>query len=455
VSPLDLAPASRRSLDRFMRGLVRRNPGEPEFHQAVEELARSVIPHLERHPEYVEAQILERMTEPDRIVIFRVCWEDDAGRVRTNRVWRVQFNNSIGPYKGGLRFHPSTSQSVLKFLGFEQTFKNALTGLPMGGAKGGSNFNGRGRSPREVMRFCHSLMIELHRHIGEDIDIPAGDIGVGGREISYLFGQYKRIENRFTGTLTGKGLTFGGSLVRMEATGYGAVYFAQNMLEHVDDTIAGKRCAVSGSGNVAIYTAEKILELGGTVVTLSDSNGTIHDPSGIDEEKLAFVKHLKEVKRGRLTEYAERYGVVHLERERPWVVPCDAAFPCATQNELTGEDAKVLLANGCRLVVEGANMPCDLDAVRRFLEARILYAPGKAANAGGVAVSGLEQSQNAVRISWSHEEVDRRLQGIMRDIHDLCLRWGEDEEGWVDYVKGANLAGFTKVADAMLAYGIV
>lgn len=450
-----LSADSRRKVERLMRGVVRRNPAEAEFHQAVREFAETVVPYVAQHPRYDEAQILERMTEPDRIVIFRVCWEDDQGHVRTNRAWRVQFNNSIGPYKGGLRFHTNVTQSVLKFLGFEQTFKNALTGLPMGGAKGGANFSPRGKSDPEVMRFCHSLMIELHRHIGEDVDVPAGDIGVGGREISYLFGQYKRIENRFTGILTGKGLTFGGSLVRTEATGYGAVYFAQNMLHRVDQTLEGKRCVVSGSGNVAIYTAEKLIQLGATVLTMSDSNGTIHDPAGIDDDKLAFVKELKEVRRGRISEYAQRYAATYLPGVQPWGVACDAAFPCATQNELDRHDAVTLLNGGCTLVVEGANMPCTLDAVHRFLDARILYAPGKAANAGGVAVSGLEQSQNALRMAWSRDEVDRRLQEIMVAIHDRCLQWGQHDDGWVDYVAGANIAGFIRVADAMLAYGIV
>ena len=442
-------------LDRFMAGLIKRNPGEPEFHQAVREVAESVLPYQLEHREYQEAQILERMTEPDRIVIFRVTWEDDQGNLRVNRAWRVQFNNSIGPYKGGMRFHPSVTLSVLKFLGFEQCFKNALTTLPMGGAKGGANFNPKGKSDREVMRFCQSLMIELHRHIGEHTDIPAGDIGVGAREISYMFGQYKRMENRFTGILTGKGLSFGGSLVRTEATGYGCVYFAENMLNHLGDSLAGKTCAVSGSGNVAMYTAEKIIQLGGKPITMSDSGGTVFDPAGIDEEKLAFIKDLKEVRRGRIREYAEAYDVEYLDGQRPWIVPAEAAFPCATQNELDETDAETLLKNGCRLVAEGANMPCSPEAMRLFRDRRILFAPGKAANAGGVAVSGLEQSQNALRISWSHEEVDARLQEIMRRIHDRCVEMGNNGNGWVDYVHGANLGGYIKVADAMLAYGVV
>jgi glutamate dehydrogenase (NADP+) len=437
-----------------MNGLEKRNPGELEFHQAVKEFAETVIPYILEHPEYQEAQILERMTEPDRIVIFRVSWEDDQGQVRVNRAWRVQFNNSIGPYKGGLRFHPSVTQSVLKFLAFEQCFKNALTTLPMGGAKGGSNFNPKGKSDREVMRFCQSLMIELHRHIGEDTDVPAGDIGVGAREISYMFGQYKRMENRFTGILTGKGLSFGGSLIRTEATGYGCVYFAERMLHRLGESLAGKRCVVSGSGNVATHTVEKLIHLGARPVTVSDSDGFVHDPEGIDEEKLAFIKELKEARRGRIREYADRYGVDFAEGG-PWSVPCDAAFPCATQNELGGEDARTLLSNGCKLVAEGANMPSTLEATHEFLAAGILFAPGKAANAGGVAVSGLEQSQNALRISWSREEVDKRLQGIVERIHDQCVQWGALGDGRVNYVRGANLGGFVKVADAMLSYGIV
>ena len=438
----------------FMRGLARRNPAESEFHQAVHELVDTVMPFVLAHPEYREARILERMTEPDRIVIFRVSWEDDAGNVRVNRAWRVQFNNAIGPYKGGLRFHPSVNQSILKFLGFDQCFKNALTGLPMGGAKGGANFNPKGKSDREVMRFCQSMMVELHRHIGEDTDVPAGDIGVGTREISFLFGQYKRMQNRFAGILTGKGLTFGGSLVRTEATGYGCVYFVENMLGHRGQSLEGRRCALSGSGNVAIYTAEKLLQLGAEVITLSDSDGSVHDPAGMDDEKLAFVKDLKEVRRGRIGEYADRYGCEYLDGRRPWGIPCDVALPCATQNELDEADAKALLANGCQVVAEGANMPSTREAVHLFRDAGILFAPGKAANAGGVAVSGLEQSQNALRISWSRDEVDRRLHSIMAGIHRQCVEWGEDDDG-VDYVKGANLAGFRRVGEAMLAYGIV
>lgn len=442
-------------VETFMHGLIRRNPGESEFHQAVEEVAETLTPFILANPKYGEAQILERMTEPDRIVIFRVTWEDDQGNIRANRAWRVQFNNSIGPYKGGLRFHPDVTLSVLKFLGFEQVFKNSLTGLPMGGAKGGSNFNPKGKSDREVMRFCQSLMIELHRHIGEDTDVPAGDIGVGSREISYLFGQYKRLENRFSGILTGKGLAFGGSLVRTEATGYGCVYFCENMFQHQGDSIRGKTCTVSGSGNVAIYAAEKALQLGAKVVTMSDSSGFVYDPDGIDEEKLAFIKQVKEVRRGRISEYADKFtGVEFHEGDRPWGVECEIAFPCATQNELSGPEAKTLLGNGVKAVCEGANMPSERDAAHAFQAAGILYGPGKAANAGGVAVSGLEQSQNALRLSWNRDEVDRRLQKIMDEIHDKCVEYGT-EDGSVNYVKGANIGGFVKVADAMIAYGVV
>ena len=442
-------------LERFMAGLVRRNPGEPEFHQAVREVAESVLPVVQAHPEYREACILERLTEPDRIITFRVTWQDDAGNVRANRAWRVQFCNAIGPYKGGLRFHPTVTQSVLKFLGFEQIFKNSLTGLPMGGAKGGSNFNPRGKSTSEVMRFCQAMMRELHRHIGEDTDVPAGDIGVGAREIGFLFGQYMRLANRFTGVLTGKGLSFGGSLVRTEATGYGAVYFLQNMLAVRGEEVAGKTAVVSGSGNVALYAIEKLVELGATVVTASDSSGFIHDPHGIDAERLAWLKDLKEARRGRVREYAEHFGCAYHEGARPWGIPCQLALPCATQNELDGGDARALLDNGLVALAEGANMPCTLEAIGAFLERRILFGPAKAANAGGVAVSGLEQSQNALRISWSREEVDRHLQTIMRDIHEKCRAEGATDDGFIHYVRGANVAGFRKVADALLAYGVV
>lgn len=445
--------ASNTEIEQFMTGLEKRNPGEVEFHQAVREFVESVMPYYMDHPTYRRDQILERMTEPDRIISFRVVWEDDSGSVRVNRAWRVQFNNSIGPYKGGLRFHPSVTQSVLKFLGFEQCFKNALTTLPMGGGKGGSNFNPKGKSDREVMRFCQSLMSELYRHIGEDTDIPAGDIGCGGREISYMFGMYKRLVNRFVGTLTGKGLSFGGSLVRTEATGYGTVFFADEMLKHRGDSMKDKIVSISGSGNVAIYAAEKATVLGAKVVTMSDSGGTIYDPKGITEDKLAFVKDLKEVRRGRISEYAEKFGCEYQEGKRPWAVPCDVALPCATQNELDGDDATTLLKNGCKVVAEGANMPSTLPAAHQFVAAKTLYGPAKAANAGGVAVSGLEQSQNAVRISWDAEEVELRLHNIMRKIHAKCVAYGT-EGGNVNYVKGANIGGFVKIAEAMSAYGI-
>ncbi len=441
-------------IDHFMHGLRRRNPGETEFHQAVAEFAESVIPFCHQHPEYGRDQILERMTEPDRIIIFRVTWEDRHGNFRANRAWRVQFNNAIGPYKGGMRLHPAVTLSVLKFLGFEQVFKNSLTTLPMGGGKGGSNFNPKGKTDREVMRFCHSLMVELSRHISEDTDVPAGDIGVGEREISYMFGMYKRLANRFTGTLTGKGLAFGGSQIRTEATGFGSVYFMREMLAQRGDGIRGKTAVVSGSGNVALHTIEMLNQLGATVVTASDSGGFVHDPDGIGPEKLEWLKELKDIRRGRISEYAEKFGCTFHERKSPWSVPCDLAFPSATQNEIGETDAKTLLGNGVIGVCEGANMPTVLDGVHQFLEARILFGPAKAANAGGVAVSGLEQSQNALRISWSREQVNEHLERIMKSIHDQCVQYGQ-ADGWVDYVRGANVAGFVKVADAMLAYGAV
>ena len=443
-------------VERFMAGVVERNPGEPEFHQAVREVAETLLPFVSEHGKYREARILERLTEPDRVISFRVCWEDDAGRVQMNRAWRVQFSNAIGPYKGGMRFHPSVTQSVLKFLAFEQTFKNSLTGLPMGGGKGGSNFDPKGKSDAEVMRFCHALMCELFRHIGERTDVPAGDIGVGAREVGYMFGQYKRLEQRFTGVFTGKGLAYGGSFVRPEATGYGAVYFTENMLARTGAGLRGTTAAVSGSGNVATYCIEKLTQLGATVVTASDSSGFIHDPDGIDLEKLAWLKHLKEVQRGRISTYAERFpGATFHPGRRPWRVPCDLAFPCATQNEIDRDDAEALVKNGVRAVAEGANMPSTLEATRVFLEAKVLFGPGKAANAGGVAVSGLEQSQNSIRLTWSRDEVDQRLQEIMRNIHAQCVRYGTDGDGYVNYVKGANIGGFVKVAEAMLAYGVM
>lgn len=445
-----------KDLECFMHGLSKRNPDEPEFYQAVHEVAETLFPYLDANPKYKEARILERMTEPDRIISFRVTWMDDEGNYRVNRAFRVQFNNSIGPYKGGMRFHPSVNLSILKFLGFEQTFKNSLTGLPMGGAKGGSNFNPKGKSDNEIMRFCQSLMTELHQYIGENTDIPAGDIGVGAREISYLFGQYKRLKNEFTGTLTGKGLAFGGSLVRKEATGYGCVYFAENMLKHINDSVKGKKVVISGSGNVAIYAAEKAIELGATVLTLSDSSGFIYDPAGITVEKLDMVKQIKEVERKRISAYLEHVpDAEYHEGKTPWEIKADIALPCATQNELHIEDAKLLVSNGLLAVAEGANMPTDAEAVQYFLEHKIYFAPGKAANAGGVAVSGLEQSQNSLRLSWSHEEVDDKLKTIMSEIHQRCVEYGTDENGYVNYVKGANIGGFIKVADAMLAYGAI
>ncbi len=442
-------------IESFNQGVVERNPAEYEFHQAVREFTESVMPFAMENEKYADGHVLQRMTEPDRIVIFRVCWENDEGHICCNRAWRVQFNNSIGPYKGGLRFHPGVTQSVLKFLGFEQVYKNALTGLPMGGAKGGSNFDPKGKSDREVMRFCQSLMTELSRHIGEDTDIPAGDIGVGSREISYLFGQYKRLNNRFVGTLTGKGLSFGGSLIRSEATGYGVVYFTKQMLEHHNLLLNGKSAVISGSGNVALFCAEKLLDEGVRVLALSDSGGFIHDPDGIDREKLHWIRELKFVKRGRISEYVDRYpSADFFPDQRPWVLKADLAFPCATQNELDINDANSLIDNGVIALAEGANMPTTLEAVRLFHDNEILFAPAKAANAGGVAVSGLEQSQNAIRLSWTREEVDEKLKQIMQHIHSQCLQYGNGSDGKINYVDGANIAGFVKAADAMLAYGI-
>ena len=441
----------------FMTGVERRNPHQTEFVQAVREVAEDIFDYIADKEKYHEYQILRRIAEPDRVVSFRVCWEDDSGNIRVQRGWRVQNNNSIGPYKGGIRFHPSVTESVLKFLAFEQTFKNSLTGLPLGGGKGGSNFNPKGKSEHEIMRFCQSFMTELYRHVGEDTDVPAGDIGVGAREIGFMFGQYKRITNRFTGVLTGKGLEFGGSLVRTEATGYGAVYFLENMLKHINSSVEGKSAVISGSGNVATHAAEKILQLGGKVLTLSDSQGFIHDPDGINQEKLDWVKRQKGVLRGPLSAYTDEFGGGSSFHggERPWGVTCDIAMPCATQNELVGQEAETLVKNGCMAVSEGANMPTDLDGIKVFKDVGICYAPGKASNAGGVAVSGLEMSQNSERISWEEETLQEQLQSIMKGIHDRCLEYGEKEDGKVDYVKGANIAGFVKVADAMLAYGVV
>jgi len=434
----------------------RRNPAEPEFHQAVLEVLETLEPSLARHPEYEEHRILERMTEPERVIMFRVPWQDDRGRVQINRGFRIEFNSAIGPYKGGLRFHPTVYLGILKFLAFEQVFKNSLTTLPMGGGKGGSDFDPKGKSDAEVMRFCQSFMTELSRHIGPNTDVPAGDIGVGGREIGFLFGQYKRLRNEFTGVLTGKALNWGGSLIRPEATGYGAVYFAQNMLATRDDSMAGKICTVSGSGNVAQYTVEKVNQLGGTCVTLSDSNGTIYDPDGIDAEKLAFVMELKNVKRGRISEYADKFkGAEFRAGRRPWDVKCDCAFPSATQNEITGEDAKTLVGNGCFVVSEGANMPTEPEGIDCFLAKKVLYGPGKAANAGGVAVSGLEMAQNAQHTNWTREEVDQRLQDIMKAIHTQCWDNAEQYGDAGNYVMGANIAGFEKVANAMLDQGLV
>lgn len=445
------------NLQQFMDGLRRRNPGETEFHQAVYEVAVNIFDFIRDKEVYHQAQILRRIAEPDRVVSFRVCWEDDNRNIRVQRGWRVQNNNAIGPYKGGLRFHPSVNQSILKFLAFEQTFKNSLTGLQMGGGKGGANFNPKGKSDSEIMRFCQSFMTELYRHVGEDTDVPAGDIGVGAREIGYLFGQYKRITNRFVGVLTGKAIEFGGSPIRPEATGYGAVYFLQYMLEHVGESIEGRTALVSGSGNVAQYAVEKLNHLGAKAVTLSDSSGFIHDPAGIDSEKLAWVKELKNVRRGRLHEYTGRFGgTTYHEGERPWGVPADLALPCATQNEISTEEARTLIANGVRGVSEGANMPTEQEGIHAFTDARVLFAPSKAANAGGVAVSGLEMSQNAGRTTWSEAEVQRQLQEIMKRIHDSCAQYGTAHgETYVDYVRGANVAAFIKVADAMLAYGVV
>ena len=440
----------------FMEGVKKRNPGQTEFVQAVQEVAQDIFGFIEDKEEYHEAQILRRIAEPDRVVSFRVCWEDDNHNIRVQRGWRVQNNNAIGPYKGGIRFHPSVTESVLKFLAFEQTFKNSLTGLPMGGGKGGANFNPKGKSDAEVMRFCQSFMTELYRHIGPDTDVPAGDIGVGGREIGYMFGQYKRITNRWEGVLTGKAIEYGGSQMRPEATGYGAVYFLQNMLKHKGEDVDGKTAVISGSGNVATHAAEKITQLGGKVLTLSDSGGFIHDPDGIDQEKIDFVKHLKNVKRGRISEYVDEFGgAEYHEGKRPWSVACDLALPCATQNELNEDEAKALVDNGVQAVSEGANMPTTLEGVHVFHDAKIMYGPGKAANAGGVAVSGLEMSQNAERISWNNERLGEMLTELMEGIHEKCVEFGDQGDNYVDYVKGANIAGFKKVADAMLAFGVV
>ena len=440
----------------FMAELTAKNPGEKEFHQAVREVLESVAPYMTEHPYLIEQKILERIVEPERIIIFRVPWLNDEGEIQVNRGYRVQMNSAIGPYKGGIRFHPSVNLSIMKFLAFEQTFKNSLTTLPMGAGKGGSDFNPKGKSDNEVMRFCQSFMTELQRHIGADTDVPAGDIGVGGREIGYMFGQYKRLRDEFTGVLTGKGLAWGGSPMRPEATGYGTCYFAQAMLATRGDSLSGKTVAISGSGNVAQYAAQKCLQLGAKVVTMSDSNGCIYDPEGIDEEKLAYIMQLKNIFRGRIKEYVEKYpSAQYFDRQRPWSVKCDVAMPCATQNELNGDEAKTLLSNGCMCVAEGANMPCTPEAIEAFQSAKILYSPGKASNAGGVATSGLEMTQNSIRLKWTREEVDSNLMRIMTDIHEACVKYGTEEDGYVNYVKGANIAGFIKVAEAMMAQGLV
>ncbi|GEO04337.1 glutamate dehydrogenase [Adhaeribacter aerolatus] len=439
----------------FLDQVTARNPHEPEFLQAVQEVAETIIPFIEKTPRYRKARILERMVEPERVLMFRVPWLNDRGEVEVNRGFRVQMNSAIGPYKGGLRFHPSVNLSILKFLAFEQVFKNSLTGLPMGGGKGGSDFDPKGKSDSEIMKFCQSFMTELYRHVGADIDVPAGDIGVGGREVGFLFGQYKRIKGEFTGVLTGKGTSWGGSAIRPEATGYGVVYFAEDMLETRGESLKGKTVLVSGSGNVAQYTVERCIQAGAKVVTLSDSEGFIYDPAGFDKEKLAFIMDLKNEQRGRIKEYADKYNCEFFAGERPWKIKGDIAFPNATQNELDEEDARTLVRNGCICVAEGANMPSTPEAIHVFTEAKILYAPGKASNAGGVAVSGLEMSQNSLRISWSRNEVNNRLRDIMKDIHSICVKYGTEKDGYINYEKGANIGGFVKVADAMLAQGVV
>ena len=444
------------SINSFMELVAKRNGHEPEFMQAVMEVAETVIPFIEQNKKYQNKMLLERMVEPERVIMFRVTWIDDAGNTQVNRGYRIQMNSAIGPYKGGIRFHPSVNLSILKFLAFEQTFKNSLTTLPMGGGKGGADFDPKGKSDIEIMKFCQAFMTELSKHIGADTDVPAGDIGVGGREVGYMFGQYKRIRNEFTGVLTGKGITFGGSLIRPEATGYGDVYFAQNMLATKGQSFEGKTVVVSGSGNVAQYAIEKATQLGGKVVTASDSSGYIYDADGITPEKLAYIMEIKNVNYGRIGDYVAKYpSAQFVSGKRPWEVKCDIALPCATQNELNGDEAKALIANGCTCVAEGANMPSTPEAVTEFLKAKILFAPGKASNAGGVATSGLEMSQNSLRLSWTSEEVDQRLKNIMANIHEACVKYGTDANGYTDYVKGANIAGFVKVADAMLAQGIV
>jgi glutamate dehydrogenase/leucine dehydrogenase len=447
--------ALQEKVNAFMANLIAKNPAEPEFHQAAREVIESIMPFIDEHPIYADEKVLERITEPERVLMFRVPWIDDKGNIQVNRGYRIEMNSAIGPYKGGLRFHPTVNLSILKFLAFEQVFKNSLTSLPMGGGKGGSDFDPKGKSDKEVMRFCQSFMTELSRHIGPDTDVPAGDIGVGGREIGFMFGQYKRIRNEFTGVLTGKGLKWGGSLIRPEATGYGNVYFAQEMLKTRGESFKDKIVTVSGSGNVAQYTVEKVNDLGGKCVTLSDSEGFIYDPKGIDSEKLQYVMWLKNEKRGRIKEYAEKYGCDYFPSERPWGIKCDIALPSATQNEINGEEAKTLVRNGCICVSEGANMPSTPEAIEVYLNAKILYGPGKAANAGGVATSGLEMSQNSLRLSWTREEVDQRLHQIMINIHETCKKYGTKPDGFINYVDGANIGGFVKVADSMIAQGAV
>jgi len=446
---------SKSFVEDFMAHVKAKDPGQPEFHQAVHEVIESLADFLMDNPRYMHAKILERMVEPERVLQFRVPWIDDRGNIHVNRGFRVEMNSAIGPYKGGLRFHPTVNQGILKFLAFEQVLKNSLTSLPMGGGKGGSDFDPKNKSDNEVMRFCQSFMTELSRHIGPYTDVPAGDIGVGGREIGFLFGQYKRLRNEFSGVLTGKGVEWGGSLIRPEATGYGTVYFAQEMMQTRNETFEGKTVAISGSGNVAQYACEKVIEFGGKVVTLSDSSGSIHDPEGIDSEKLAYVMELKNVHRGRIREYAEKYSVSYLEGQRPWSVKCDVALPCATENEINLEEAKMLTSNGCFVVAEGANMPSTEEAVHHFIESKILYGPGKAANAGGVAVSGLEMTQNSMRLAWSREEVDTKLHSIMKNIHAMCVKYGTETPDYINYVKGANIGGFVKVANSMMAQGLV
>lgn len=442
-------------VEKFMAKVIAKNPSEVEFHQAVLEVSESLIPFIEENPKYKHAKILERISEPERVILFRVPWMDDKGEVQINKGFRIEMNSAIGPYKGGLRFHPTVNLGILKFLAFEQVFKNSLTTLPMGGGKGGSDFDPKGKTDSEVMRFCQSFMTELSRHIGPDTDVPAGDIGVGGREIGFMFGQYKRLRNEFTGVLTGKGIQWGGSLIRPEATGYGTVYFAEEMLKTKSDSMKGKTVAVSGSGNVAQYAIQKCNEFGAKVVTVSDSGGYVYDPNGITPEKLAWVMELKNVKRGRISEYAEKFGVEYFEGQRPWGVKVDVALPCATQNEVNEEEAKTLIANGCRVVSEGANMPSTPEAIEVYLSNKILYGPGKAANAGGVAVSGLEMTQNSMRLNWTREEVDAKLHQIMKDIHATCVKYGTESPDFVNYMSGANIGGFVKVAEAMLAQGLV